>query len=920
MTSFLPPAILEIKANATQAIASFKQVNAELAQMEGQATATGTSLTTLEKSAMIAKAALVAVGAAGVAYLGYAVKAAMEQEKATASLETAMRNAGVASEENKQKFDAVAKSMVNLGFQDDEAAKGFGVLVTATKDVSESTKLMALAADFARKKHISLEEASTTLVRASTGNVKAFKAFGITLDSTLPKQEAINQAFDELNQRIGGSAQAYAKTFAGQMAVLHSEFENTAETVGLALIPVLTNFLKIITAAFNWVKENKNALAALVLVVGTAYAAYKTYTTILLLTQTYQKIQIALSLAQASGIGKVKAAQLLLNDAMRKNPIGLIVTALFALSAAFVWAWNKFDWFRKGIVKGLQIIVNAIGYLIGMYGTLFKAMSKLPVIGGAFKGVSNFLNDAANNVRKFSDGLDKLAEKSPKAKKKTEDTVKYSSGDFATDSGKSAKDAAKQVEKNNRDYMKIISSLNKKVEEAKQKFTDKMISLEKNYQEKVTDLNKNASEKIAKLTKDAEDKKAKAKEETAKKILEAQTKFNETMASLNKKREEDNAKAALNNQEKIAEITQKSNEKLRSIVQQSIDRLRNAYERGTSFDIGDLFKNLAENGEVSANQLLDVLKKKLTDAKTLAENASKLAGLGFTQTFIEQVVSQGPEVGNQLAQSIFTSTPDVIKELQNTFMSLEDTSQSALDKLGSTMSTSTSFATAELADLYSQTQKELSYALQEQSKDYADAQTELTKSFNENMLEAEKTRDEAIKSLQLDLADTIEEINKNLQEGIAEVNADLKDSLTEAYKDFVDAQTQAKKDLADALSSIEADFKEKLGGIKDAIGSTVLAINSLKSAMSSASSYGTSYGTTAPTGGISSTPYVYDPRSGNMPDAPVVNNNVVVNAPQATSPTQIGSDVISAIKYGLPSTISANSPRGQGMIRGADFL
>ena len=49
---------------------------------------------------------------------------------------------------------------------------------------------------------------------------------------------------------------------------------------------------------------------------------------------------------------------------MRKNAIGLIVTGIMLLGTAFVYAWNHFEGFRKAIIKGLQIIVNGVGYLL----------------------------------------------------------------------------------------------------------------------------------------------------------------------------------------------------------------------------------------------------------------------------------------------------------------------------------------------------------------------------------------------------------------------------------------------------------------------------------------------------------------------------------------------------------------------------
>ena len=48
--------------------------------------------------------------------------------------------------------------------------------------------------------------------------------------------------------------------------------------------------------------------------------------------------------------------------------------------------------------------------------------------------------------------------------------------------------------------------------------------------------------------------------------------------------------------------------------------------------------------------LADSLKKQLDDVKKLQEAAGYLAGEGYSQTFIEQVMKAGPEAGLKLVE------------------------------------------------------------------------------------------------------------------------------------------------------------------------------------------------------------------------------------------------------------------------------
>jgi hypothetical protein len=343
----------------------------------------------------------------GVMAIGHELNA-MKQETInlqtqTARLNQALNGVGITSAQTQKDVYNTADAYYQLGFQGSEAISAMGTLVTATGDVSQANKLMAMSADLARYKNISMEDSAKILARGTQGSAKAFKELGITLDTTIPKNKAIAKAFDELNTKIGGQAQAYTKTFAGQMAILKERFDQVFQTLAANVLPILSKFLGYITA-------NGKALLIYGGIVLGVIAAIKLWRLSLLALAAVQKLQLALTLASAQGIGVMRAAMLLLNDAMRANAFGLIITGIVALGAAFVWAWNKFDWFRKGVVTGIQIVVNAFGYLIGMIATALKALGKVPGFGWA-KKAGDQMDKAAESVRKYSNSLDSLAKK-----------------------------------------------------------------------------------------------------------------------------------------------------------------------------------------------------------------------------------------------------------------------------------------------------------------------------------------------------------------------------------------------------------------------------------------------------------------------------------------------------------------------------
>jgi phage-related protein len=82
--------------------------------------------------------------------------------------------------------------------------------------------------------------------------------------------------------------------------------------------------------------------------------------------------------AAAVGTGALTIAQRGLNLAMRANPIGLVITALFAVGAALVLAWKKSETFRKvvtGALRGIVAVAKGVGSAISApFRAAFRAV------------------------------------------------------------------------------------------------------------------------------------------------------------------------------------------------------------------------------------------------------------------------------------------------------------------------------------------------------------------------------------------------------------------------------------------------------------------------------------------------------------------------------------------------------------------
>jgi hypothetical protein len=927
-SSFLPPAVFEIKAIADQAIAKFGEVNKELDKMGKEADTAGGKISGLDKASKVATAGLLAMGAAFVGFAAFGIKEANEAEQALNKLGVTLSNFGVNTPKVRKDIEDLTGSYVDLGFGGEEAAAGFDILFRSTGDLDTAQKLLSTSADLARVKNISLADASAILSKANQGSAKAFKEMGIELDTSLPKAQMLEKGMAELTARIGGQATAYTETFAGQLAVMKEKFADVAETLGTTLMPYIKGFLDLISKTTEFVQRNSKVFSILAGVIITVTVALAAYNATIKIIAATTKVWSVITGIQVAVTKLLTGQQVALNTAMKVNPIGLIVAAAVLLIGALVLLWNKSESFRKMVIEVGKAGIKAFAFIIGVVGDLATGFIKiatgplklllkgLALLGvgpaktalkgleTATEGVGKFFDSAAKKVEGMSKNLDKLNKpiKLTFTTPKIPDMPNVTGG--ATGGGGGGK-ADPKVAKANEGYMKIVKDLNDKVASARTKFNEKMAELEKDYNETTTKLRADAAKRIESVTKDHNERVTKLNSDAQKKITEAQKRFNDTMAELNVKKGADLAKAETDNTKKVADIYKAHSDKLKSLVEESANRLRDAFRKGTEFNPADIFKGLVEAGTANVGALLEAMKNKIAASKELAKNAALLQAKGFSQTFIEQVVSAGPEIGNQLSKSILDASPETVKELQDAYKDMESTTQHGVDTLAKSMSTFGNLATEELNQAYTQAQSDLQNALADQAKEYLTAQSEINTAFNKAMTDAEVTRDTAIANAQADLAEALAEENKNFNESVAQINADLAESLAEAQKDFIEASEKARKELADTLTAIEKEFQEKLGKIKDATAATTKEImnmlanfNAAKAIMmtpivipapvyAAGSGGGGGGGTTSKT-----------TTTGKTGTTAVTNINTKVTANTNASPAAIATSVTNAIKLG----------------------
>jgi hypothetical protein len=377
----IPPLNVKVNVDASGVSAGVAQANAGIDSISKKAKTASSSVSALGANFKTLARGLIATG--GIIALSNALggirQGAIDVEIQTNRLNNALTNLGATAARDSGAVADYANSFSKLGFAGEDALGAMGTLVNATGSVDQAQKLMGISADYARDRQISLAAAAEIMSKATMGNMKAFKAYGIELDENLPKNKAIAKAFDQLNEKIGGSATKYLDTFSGRMLVLKETFEDFVERAIMPVLPYLTKFAGVLVSVATWIDENSNAL--------------KIYGGLILVVTGYLKGMAVIS-AILAGI----------------NPLTWIALGVAALAVVFVKLWNTFEGFRKAMATALGVVVAAIGYMVGGLSKFLGILAKIPGMG-FLKGVAENASDIAINLGKAAGSIDKMSNK-----------------------------------------------------------------------------------------------------------------------------------------------------------------------------------------------------------------------------------------------------------------------------------------------------------------------------------------------------------------------------------------------------------------------------------------------------------------------------------------------------------------------------
>jgi hypothetical protein len=209
--------------------ADLRNFNQGMARAEGRARGLGGAMSGVLGPALIG--AGIAAGALATKLAVDGVKAAAEDEASVVKLAKALENLGMAHDT--APIEAYIDSLEEAyGIADTDLRDAYAQLARTTGDVEEANKALAIALDVAAGSSKSLDSVVTALGKAYSGNTGALGKLNTGLDSATIKTGDMVAITKELGDLFGGSANAQAKTFQGQIKRLETATGNLSEAFG----------------------------------------------------------------------------------------------------------------------------------------------------------------------------------------------------------------------------------------------------------------------------------------------------------------------------------------------------------------------------------------------------------------------------------------------------------------------------------------------------------------------------------------------------------------------------------------------------------------------------------------------------------------------------------------------------------------
>lgn len=364
----------------------------------------------LQKAFLPAIAAVGALAAGAVLSAQAAIEDAAQQEELARQIRT---TTGATDDQIAANEAFIATMEIATATADGELRPALGNLVRATGDVTEAQELLGLANDIATATGKDLGTVSEALSKAYQGNLTALQRLDPSLTGIVRSGADADEVFAALAGTFGGAAAEAADTVQGRFERMKIQMENTQETIGYALLPIIEKFLPVLERMAQFVGDNTDLIIGIGIALGTfagaiivANGAMKLWNAMALITKG---VNLALGTSfttmwVATGVGIVVALIAVIITLQMKFDI--LGRAVDGVKYAFNILWDAAKIVMGGIVDGVNLLIEAWNSL--------PLLPDIPKIEAGFLDVKDSVKNAAgvaeDSVKSWQLNTDQIAE------------------------------------------------------------------------------------------------------------------------------------------------------------------------------------------------------------------------------------------------------------------------------------------------------------------------------------------------------------------------------------------------------------------------------------------------------------------------------------------------------------------------------